>query len=222
MGRAREGVAGLGACLLLVWGCANDAPSGQGTAGSSTTAGADASSGGSSGGGSPAAGGGGGALSSGGSSPKGGSSAAGSSGAGGSAAPATELAVSNNACDPACPEQQYCALEEIDCSGKPCLVRAICRERPARNAEHKCGKMREKCLCDTRGDCTQGNPNWPGMCVCSENPYPCDELVLDERPSVCECVPDPAPSTCLGAKCPDNFHCEVIIGKQYCFTTAPN
>lgn len=208
----------MGGCLLLVWGCGNDTPSSPSTAGSSATAGASSTSGGASMGGSA----GGDSPTVGGSSSNGGSSAAGSSGAGGSAAPGTELAVSYSACDPACPDQQYCAFEEIDCTGKPCLVRAICRERPACDAQHMCSKMREKCLCDARGDCSQGNANWPGLCACSENPYPCDELILDERPSVCECVPVPARATCLGVNCPDNFKCEVVIGKQYCFTTASN
>ncbi len=84
-----------------------------------------------------------------------------------------------------------------------------------------CGKMREKCLCDEREDCSGANPDWAGYCLCSENPYPCQEKVLDARPSVCECVAAPEPATCLGANCPDNFECEVVLGKQYCFTTAP-
>jgi hypothetical protein len=235
MVRVREAVGG---CLLLVWGCGNDTPPSPSTAGSSAIAGGDstsggAASGGSAGGDSPAVGGssggasstvGGGAkaTSDGGSFPSGGSSVAGRSGAGGSAAPGMELALSYRACDPACPDQQYCALEEIDCSGKPCLVRAICRERPACDAQHMCSKMRQKCLCDTRGDCSPGNANWPGLCSCSENPYPCDELVLDDRPSVCECVPVPAGGTCLGANCPNNFRCEVVLGKPYCYTAAPH
>lgn len=84
-----------------------------------------------------------------------------------------------------------------------------------------CGKMHERCFCDKRGDCSGADPNWPGFCVCSENPYACDEKVLDARPSVCDCVPDPGPTTCLGANCPENFECQAVIGKQYCFTTAP-
>ena len=234
MVRVREAMGGvvLGACLAA-WGCGNDAASSESSAGSSAAAGTAATagsghsgseSGSSSTGGSTAGGstaGGGGSSSAGGSAA--GSSApstAGSSGAGGAAPSGKELAVSHSACDPACPDHQYCAFEEIDCAGKPCRVRAICRDRPACDVQHMCGKMREKCLCDARGDCSPSNANWPGLCSCSENPYSCDALVLDERPSICECVAEPAPTTCLGANCPDNYKCEVVLGKQYCFTTA--
>lgn len=228
MVRLRQAMGGviLGACMAA-WGCGNDAPPSESAGGTSSTAGTSTTAGtghggsasGSASGGSAT---GGSASGGGGSSTTGGTSAstAGSSGEGGSAAPGKELAVSHSACDPACPDYQYCAFEEIDCAGKPCKVRAICRDRPACDAQHMCGKMREKCLCDARGDCSPSNANWPGLCSCSENPYSCDELVLDERPSICECVPEPAPTTCLGANCPDNYKCEVVLGKQYCFTTA--
>lgn len=134
-----------------------------------------------------------------------------------------ELAVSRNACAPKCAAYQYCALEEIDCSGEPCLVRAVCRDLPACDASHKCGQQKERCFCDPRSDCSGGDPNYEGYCLCTENPVGCNEQILDTRPSVCQCVPDvEAPNLgCLNADCPDDFDCEEIIGKAYCFTTGP-
>jgi hypothetical protein len=32
----------------------------------------------------------------------------------------------------------------------------------------------------------------------------------------------PAGGTCLGANCPNNFRCEVVLGKPYCYTAAPH
>lgn len=230
LGRTMGGVM-LGACVVA-WGCGHGAPSSESAGGSASTAGTSTTAAGTSAtavtgqagsasgsAGAPATGG---SAAAGAASTTGGTSAstAGSSGEGGAAASGKELAVSHSACSPACPDYQYCALEEIDCAGKPCKVRAICRDRPSCDAQHMCGKMREKCLCDARGDCSPSNADWPGLCSCSENPYSCDDLVLDERPSICECVPEPAPGTCLGANCPDNYKCEVVLGKQYCFTTA--
>jgi hypothetical protein len=217
----------LGPCLLF-WGCGGEDEPPNGSGGSSsgsggaiTTSGA-AVKGGSAGSTSS------GNASFGGSLPGGGSSAgntaqSGSSSTGGSGTLAAELAVSNTACAPECEEHQYCALEEIDCSGEPCLVRAVCRDYPACNASHECGKEKERCFCDPRTDCSVPDPNYEGICVCTENPVGCNEQILDRRPSVCECVPDvEAPNFgCLNLDCPDDFSCEEVIGKAYCFTTGP-
>jgi hypothetical protein len=102
-------------------------------------------------------------------------------------------------------------------------VRAVCRDLPACDSSHECGKEKERCFCDPRSDCSGADPNYEGFCLCTENPVGCNELILDERPSVCACVPDvEAPNAgCLNADCPDDFDCEEIIGKAYCFTTAP-
>jgi hypothetical protein len=149
--------------------------------------------------------------------------ASGSSSTGGTGTSGAELAVSHSACAPACEDHQYCALEEIDCSGEPCLVRAVCRDFPACDASHECGKEKERCFCDPRADCSVPDPNYAGICVCTENTGGCNEQILDERPSVCACVPDvEAPNLgCLKTDCPDDFACEEVIGKAYCFTTGP-
>jgi hypothetical protein len=227
--RVREALGALllAACLLS-WGCGGDDESPNGPGGSAGSAGTTAM------GGSAAKGGsagstsagqsssGGGSMTAGG--PSGGNTAAsGASSTGGTGTAGAELAVSRNACEPECAEHQYCALEEIDCSGEPCLVRAVCRDLPACDASHECGKEKERCFCDPRSDCTGADPNYEGFCLCTENPVGCNEQVLDTRPSVCACVPDvEAPNFgCLNLDCPDDFDCEEIIGKAYCFTTEP-
>jgi hypothetical protein len=102
-------------------------------------------------------------------------------------------------------------------------VRAVCRDFPACDASHECGKEKERCFCDPRADCSVPDPNYAGICVCTENTGGCNEQILDERPSVCACVPDvEAPNLgCLKTDCPDDFACEEVIGKAYCFTTGP-
>jgi hypothetical protein len=228
--RVREvlGAVLLGPCLLF-WGCGGDddkppngsGGSGSGSGGATATSGA-AGKGGSAG--STSAGN----SSSGGSPPAGGSSAgnaaqSGAASSGGTGTAGAELAVSRNACAPECAEHQYCALEEIDCSGEPCLVRAVCRDYPACDASHECSKEKERCFCDPRTECSVPDPNYQGICVCTENTGGCNEQILDERPSVCACVPDvQAPNLgCLNIDCPDDFDCEEVIGKAYCFSTGP-
>jgi hypothetical protein len=227
--RVREALGGvlLVPCLLF-WGCGGDDELPNGSGGSSSGSAGTSATGGSAGkggsGGATSAGNSssGGSMTSGGSS-AGNTAASGSSSTGGTGTPGEELAVSRNACAPECPDYQYCALEEIDCSGEPCLVRAVCRDLPACDASHKCGKEKERCFCDPRSDCSGADPNYDGYCLCTENPVGCNEQVLDTRPSVCACVPDvEAPNFgCLNADCPDDFDCEEIIGKAYCFTTGP-
>lgn len=225
MMRVREALAAVlvGPCLLF-WGCGgDDAPTGSGGSsgsGASATSGSagKGGSGGSSSSGGPSVGG----SATSGSASGGSAGASGSISTGGKAPAGAELAVSRRACAPECPEYQYCAFEEIDCSGEPCLVHAVCRDLPRCDSSHKCGKAKERCFCDPRSDCSGADPNYAGFCLCTENPVGCDAQVLDSRPSVCACVPDvEAPNLgCLNAHCPDGFDCEEVIGKAYCFTTS--
>jgi hypothetical protein len=148
-----------------------------------------------------------------------GSPIGGGGGAGGMGSAGTEIAVSFTACQPACPDQQYCALLGPECMTEPCLVHALCRDRPACGASLACPVASQNtCLDDPSDSCNPAATGMtcPGRCYCTEGPHPCGPQALDPRPTVCTCVtPGPAIG-CLNVKCPGDDVCDIVLGKEYC------
>ena len=219
----------LGYCSLLFSGialgsygtfaCSSDGTSGGGSAGATATAGSGgmvAASGAA--GATTAAGAGGTGANAG--SHSGGSGTAGGAhaGASGGSSTDTEIAVSLLACKPTCPAHQYCALLGPECTTEPCLVHAVCRDRPPCSASLACPALPQNtCRDDPSDSCSPATGmTCPGRCYCTEGNPPCGEQDLDRRPDVCKCV-TPGPATdCLGVVCPGNDECDVVLGKLYC------
>jgi hypothetical protein len=156
----------------------------------------------------------------------GGSSGSGSVGggnAGGAGKPGSsgqELAASLTACNPKCPDTQYCSLVEVDCSGPTCLVNAVCKDRPtcSKDTQFMCPKSpMETCEDDPTTDCNPDDPGCTGICRCTENAMPCAPKALDRRPGVCACV-DMQGTTefCSELDCPVDAKCTIELGKGYC------
>ncbi len=211
-----------GTLVALVAACSDDTPDDKGTAGntSGAGAGAHAGSGGSGGGAS-------GSASTSGSSGKAGAtsgtsgssgSGGGSAGSGGNAASGAELSASTLACKPDCPATQYCALLEVDCSGEPCLVKAVCKDRNKCSATTMCPHSpMETCAQDPEHECLPDDPNRMGICVCTENAMSCAPKTLDRRAGVCACVDKRGDTEyCSDVDCPDGAHCVIELGKGYC------
>jgi hypothetical protein len=221
-----------GLALLISTACGDD----TGSPSDEPTAGTGGSGGGTHQGGAPPSGGFGG-IATGGSAPAGAGGAAGGGNAGAAGGgTGTEIIGVNlglGLCDPQCELYEHCVIEEVSCDEKPCLVRAVCKERPLcqyidQSLRQNCPSESVQCSgTDPRDeDCVGTECN--GICLCRDPGCAGQGLVMDWRPEVCDCAEpwgeERESQSCSRIPCTELYGlgttsaCRIILGEPMCIS----